>query len=817
MSVKEGPLTGGTATTITGTGFTPTSSVSFGGVKAKASTYVSPTELNVESPAGTGTVNVTVETPGGTSTTSAADDFTYVSTPTVTKVTPDEGPQAGNTKVTIEGTGFTGATAVSFGATSALKYKVESPTSISAESPGGTGTVNVTVEGPGGTSATSTADDYTYDPVSTVTSLSVKEGPLTGGTATTITGTGFTPTSSVSFGGVKAKATTYVSTTELSVESPAGTGTVNVTVETAGGTSATSAADDFTYVSTPTVSKLTPAEGPEAGKTTVTIEGTGLGTVTAVSFGGTPASEFKANSATSVTAAAPAGKGTVAVTVEGPGGASAETTADLYAYDPVPTVTGVNPAEGPLGGGTKTTITGTGFTPATKVSFGGIAAKASTFISATELSVESPAGTGTVNVTVESAGGTSAVSTADEYTYVSTPTIGKIRPAEGPEAGGIEVTIEGSGFTGVTAVRFGTVEATSFKLESDATIVAVSPAGTGTANITVQSGGGTSNTVGADLFTYDPIPTVTALSTTQGSAAGGTEVIITGTGFTKESTVYFGKTEATSVTYVSPTELKAVTPAGTGAVSVTVLTPGGETRTSAPNEFTYEAVQSNVKAPAGEGSSTTTTTTTTTTGNPSAQSTNVPPPVLTKTGNVAPVSGDVLVRLPGKRDYVLLSSLEQIPFGSVIDADNGAVTITTALPDGKTQTGEFFDGEFTLTQGRNGNVVVVLYGGEFSVCPTAGERSHVASASANHASPKHVVRKLWANAHGSFSTKGNYAAGAVQGTEWLTEDLCEGTLIRVIRDKVKVTNLVTGKVYEVVTGHSYLAKAPKGHRKGQHN
>ena len=71
-----------------------------------------------------------------------------------------------------------------------------------------------------------------------------------------------------------------------------------------------------------------------------------------------------------------------------------------------------------------------------------------------------------------------------------------------------------------------------------------------------------------------------------------------------------------------------------------------------------------------------------------------------------------------------------------------------------------------------------------------------------------MVRKLWADAHGSFSTKGNYAAGAVAGTEWLTEDLCEGTLIRVTRDKVAVTNLVTHRHVMVTVGHHYLAKAP---------
>ncbi len=191
----------------------------------------------------------------------------------------------------------------------------------------------------------------------------------------------------------------------------------------------------------------------------------------------------------------------------------------------------------------------------------------------------------------------------------------------------------------------------------------------------------------------------------------------------------------------------------------------------------------------------------------------VPPPVLAKTGNVAPVSGKVLVKLPGASSFVSLSTLEQIPFGSVIEATHGAVSVTTAEPGGKTQTGEFFEGEFILRQGPNGVVIAELTGGNFSVCPTKRERSHIAragsaTASAASASGSHVVRKLWANAHGKFSTKGNYAAGAVQGTEWLTEDLCDGTYIKVTRDKVKVTNLVNHKHVEVTTGHHYLAKAP---------
>jgi hypothetical protein len=185
----------------------------------------------------------------------------------------------------------------------------------------------------------------------------------------------------------------------------------------------------------------------------------------------------------------------------------------------------------------------------------------------------------------------------------------------------------------------------------------------------------------------------------------------------------------------------------------------------------------------------------------------VPAPVLAVSGNVSPVSGTVLVRLPGTTTFVALSSLRQIPFGSLINATHGRVSVTTASPNGGTQTGEFFEGEFVLSQGRNGLVVAELAGGDFAVCPTARERAHKARASAA-ASGKHVVRKLWADAHGSFSTKGNYAAGAVAGTEWLTEDLCDGTLIRVTHDKVAVTNLVTHRHVLVKVGHSYLATAP---------
>lgn len=100
------------------------------------------------------------------------------------------------------------------------------------------------------------------------------------------------------------------------------------------------------------------------------------------------------------------------------------------------------------------------------------------------------------------------------------------------------------------------------------------------------------------------------------------------------------------------------------------------------------------------------------------------------TGNLAPASGSVLVKLPGSATCVVLTAA-QVPFGTVINPINRKVTITTVGPHGETQTMTFAGGEFKLTQGRNGMVVAALAGGNFSVCPTARERSHLACASSD--------------------------------------------------------------------------------------
>ncbi len=83
--------------------------------------------------------------------------------PVVTAITPASGPTSGATTVTLTGTSFTGAAAVSFGVEPATSFTVDSDTQITAVSPAhAPGVVDITVTSLAGTSATSAADQFTY-------------------------------------------------------------------------------------------------------------------------------------------------------------------------------------------------------------------------------------------------------------------------------------------------------------------------------------------------------------------------------------------------------------------------------------------------------------------------------------------------------------------------------------------------------------------------------------------------------------------------------------------------------------------------------
>ena len=444
---------------------------------------------------------------------------------------------------------------------------------------------------------TSTAS-FAIAPVPVVSSVAPSAGPLAGGTNVTITGSAFTGTTGVTVGGTAATAVVVVDDTHITATTPAhAVGTVDVIVTNVTGPSAAAAGDQFTYTVAPVVTSISPTTGSTAGGPIVTITGTGLTGATAVNFGGTAATGVTVVNDTTVTATSPAHSvAAVDITVTTAGGTSATGAGDMYSYVATaqPTVTSISPTTGSTAGGTTVTITGTGLTGATAVRFGGTAATGVTVVNGTTVTATSPAHiAGAHNVFVVTPGGTSASGAGDLFTYTVTPIVTSISPTTGSTAGGPIVTITGTGLTGATAVNFGGTAATGVTVVNDTTVTATSPAHSVAAvDITVTTPSGTSATGAGDMYSYVATaqPTVTSISPTTGSTAGGTTVTITGTGLTGATAVSFGGTAATGVVVVNATSVTAVSPAhAAGTADVTVTTAGGISATGAGDVFTYTA------------------------------------------------------------------------------------------------------------------------------------------------------------------------------------------------------------------------------------
>jgi hypothetical protein len=173
---------------------------------------------------------------------------------------------------------------------------------------------------------------------------------------------------------------------------------------------------------------------------------------------------------------------------------------------------------------------------------------------------------------------------------------------------------------------------------------------------------------------------------------------------------------------------------------------------------------------------------------------------------VREVSGRVLIKEPGTGRFVELSGTTEIPIGSQLNTLNGTVRLTAGLGGGQTNSANFYQGVFTILQGRARGAFMTLRldGGNFRNC---GRRSSFSTLSSD-ARRKRPVRRLWGSGKGRFTTRGRYSSATVRGTKWLTLDRCDGTLTRVLQGIVRVRNLRTKKTINVRAGRSYLARAP---------
>jgi large repetitive protein len=262
-----------------------------------------------------------------------------------------------------------------------------------------------------------------------VTGVSPANGPLSGGTFVTISGRNFDSATAVNFGANPAPTGWYVkspNTIKAIAPAAAAPSTVVVTVTTSGGTSSTTATatNVFNYVAGPTIQDVTPGVGATTGGTSVTIAGQDFSCPCGVTFGGVAAS-FTSDSASEITAIAPASESTGAVPVvvtTSDGTTPADPVAQFAYADRAPVVDSLSPTNGTEG--TAGTITGSLFQKSPKgsttVYFGSTPGTNVKVDSSKKITVDAPAGSGTVDVTVADPRGTSPVNEpGDEFTYTS--------------------------------------------------------------------------------------------------------------------------------------------------------------------------------------------------------------------------------------------------------------------------------------------------------------------------------------------------------------------------------------------------------------
>ena len=602
VNPNTGPLAGATAVTITGANFTGASSVTVGGVPATSVVVISPTQINLLTPAASaGAKTIVVTTPGGIASKLNAFTYTNESLPTIALVTPSAGPIAGGTPITITGSRLLGAS-VKIGGV-ALTNLTVTDTQITGLSGANTvGVKDVVVTTTAGAASGLSLFSYVAEP--TLISVSPTSGPLTGGTTVTLVGANL----SGAIVTVNSSVATLLSNsaTQITFLTPSSTaGIVDLLVITAGGTAATS----FTYLNVPTISSISPNTGPDSGGTSIVITGSNFNGITGVTIGANAATNIVVASSTSILAQTPAGtagaKNVVVTTATSSG-----TKENGFTYtdnSTIPSISAIAPNSGTSLGGSAVTISGANLLGATGVSFGGVACPTFVVASATSIVAISPPGVEGAARDVVVITPSGPITQANAFTYVdfSVPTISAISPTIGLTSGGTAITISGTNLSGSSAVTVGGVAASEVVFVSASVITAVTPQGTaGSKDVVVSTPTGPVTKVGG--FTYkEPTPTITSVTPVSGPVAGGTAITINGTNLAGASSVSVGGNAVTGLV-ATATQITAVTSAGTaGSQSVVVVTPGGSFTKA--NAFTYDtslptiAVVSPASAPLAGG------------------------------------------------------------------------------------------------------------------------------------------------------------------------------------------------------------------------
>ena len=661
----------GTSVTLTGNFFSMYTTVQFGSAvpvscPKATTTNTACTVIAPTGPSAGGSVAVqatNTSNSGISGVAGSSGTFVYLTTPTISSVSPASGSAFGGTPVTLTGTGFVaGATTIQFGSASVTCPSGTTATSCAVISPAGSGNVSVTAGNP--SMGLSNGKSFAYVvPTPSITSVSPTSGSAAGGTSVTLTGTGFSTLTTVKFGSSAAQSCPSGTTsTTCVVSTPAGASagaTIAVQATNSGGILG-NANLTFTYLPVPTITGISPTSGTAAGGTSITLTGTNLSAKTTIQFGAVAAVTCPSGTtSTTCIVSTPVNNAGGVVTVVPTNPAAVLGTGSIFTYVvPTPTITGISPPSGSAAGGTAVTLTGSGFSSLTQISFGPVApVNCQLGTVSTSCIVTTPAGplAGGI-VTIQAINPGMAGNFNKTFTYVPIPYISTVNPIAGTIAGGTPVTLVGSGFSAQTVVTFNTASvncpagttSTSCTVNAPPGPSAWSSTGGNGILFATNPGGVVANYNTSWTFLYVPIPTITGVSPTSGPAAGGTTVTLTGTGFSptllQKTTIQFGSAAAVSC------------PSGTTSTTCVVTAPannaGGSMQVQATNLYQTNAISQQSPTSVMGG----------VLGNSNKTFTYVvPTPLIT---SMSPTSGSVAGGTPVTLTGTGFSTLTTVQFGS---------------------------------------------------------------------------------------------------------------------------------------------------------
>ena len=603
LNVTSGTTAGGATTTITGTNLLNVTSVTVGGVSATLGANTTTTQIITTPSTTVGAKDIVVTTPSGSVTSSGA--FTYYTT-----LTPACGTSGTFTISNNTVTGHsscTGTLIIPEGVTSIINNGFKNNLSISSvviprsmrtigfRSFENTSITSFTIETP--TSLTEIPVAI-FQTTPSLSSLILPEG-ITKLSASMFYNSGLRSLSlpsTINSIDIKASEESYL----VCVANPGDNAMVSTLVSTlpqvppanwpgvgnAFSRVPVKLASNFADCPSgnPTITSISVSSGTTAGGTSLVISGTNLTGTRGVKIGTFDAT-IETVTATSVAIRTPAGSGSsLQMHLVADGGWVSSAVGIRYSYALPPTFSSLSVTAGPTAGGTSTVISGANLTGATSVTVGGAAATLGSN-TATSLTVTTPSGTsGAKDIVITTPSG--SVTAVNAYRYAGVPTFTSLSVTAGPLAGGTTTVITGTNLESATAVTVDGVAATrSSNTSTSLTITTPGPRTAGAKNIVVTTAGGTVTATGA--FTYVTAPTISSLSVTSGSTAGGTVSAITGTNMLNTTAVTVGGVPATFETNTA-TSITITTPASVtdGAKNVVLTTAGGSSTLS--NSFNYK-------------------------------------------------------------------------------------------------------------------------------------------------------------------------------------------------------------------------------------